>query len=110
MTIHAAKGLEFDYVFLIGLEEGLLPFTLFDKDEGGEASEERIAEESRILYVAMTRARIGLHLSWARSRLFKGRMLELQPSSFLSRLEELVPLVQAERHRERDPQLGLFPS
>jgi superfamily I DNA/RNA helicase len=58
----------------------------------------------------MTRARIGLHLSWARSRLFKGRMLELQPSSFLSRLEELVPLVQAERHRERDPQLGLFPS
>jgi superfamily I DNA/RNA helicase len=110
MTIHAAKGLEFDYVFVAGLEEGILPFTLFDKDEGDEASEERIAEESRILYVAMTRARIGLHLSWARSRLFKGRMLELQPSSFLSRLEELVPLVQAERHKERDPQLGLFPS
>jgi DNA helicase II / ATP-dependent DNA helicase PcrA len=105
MTIHAAKGLEFDYVFVPGLEEGILPFTLFDKAEGGEG---RIEEERRILYVAMTRARIGLRLSWARSRVFKGRSLELPPSSFLSRLEELVPLVHEEGRRPRDPQLGLF--
>jgi Superfamily I DNA and RNA helicases len=111
MTIHAAKGLEFDYVFVAGLEEGILPFTLFDGAGGIDGEQERaarIAEEARILYVAMTRARIGLRLSCAKSRNFKGRMLKLPPSSFLARLEELVPIERAERTRKRDPQLGLF--
>lgn len=110
MTIHAAKGLEFDQVFVAGLEEGLLPFTLFDSG-GGEEDEllaERIEEERRLLYVAMTRARVGLHLSWARSRSFQGRRLELPPSRFLARIEELVPLADSSPHRPRDPQLGLF--
>ena len=110
MTIHAAKGLEFDQVFVAGLEEGLLPFTLFDSGEGeeGELLTERIEEERRLLYVAMTRARVGLHLSWARSRSFRGRKLELQPSTFLERIEELVPLAESTPLRPRDPQLGLF--
>jgi DNA helicase II / ATP-dependent DNA helicase PcrA len=109
MTIHAAKGLEFDHVFVAGLEDGLLPFTLYD-DAGDESSAlaERIEEEKRILYVAMTRARVGLHLSWAKSRNFKGRELALPPSRFLTRLEELVPLAKHEPRRQRDPQLGFF--
>jgi uncharacterized protein (TIGR00375 family) len=100
MTIHAAKGLEFDRVFVAGLEEGILPFTLFER---GDAEEER-----RLLYVAMTRARVGLRLSWAGSRLFRGRELSLPPSSLLASIEELVPLSAAETRRPRDPQLGLF--
>lgn len=125
MTIHAAKGLEFDHVFVAGLEEGILPFTLFDgggkneregEDRGvGSMSrsaaerDDRIQEERRLLYVAMTRARVGLHLSWARSRLFLGRHLALPPSRFLERIEDLVPMAGgAGPRRPADKQLGLF--
>jgi len=109
MTMHAAKGLEFDQVFVAGLEEGILPFTLYDeREEGGDFPAERVEEERRLLYVAMTRARIGLRLSWARSRSFRGRELELPPSRFLAGLAGLVPLVEAGPPRPRDPQLGLF--
>jgi superfamily I DNA/RNA helicase len=87
MTIHASKGLEFGHVFVAGLEEGVLPFTLYD---GG--TPERITEEKRLLYVAMTRARQGLYLSWARTRMLGGRKLEGGPSRFLQNLEELIPL------------------
>lgn len=107
MTIHAAKGLEFDYVFVAGLEEGLLPFTLFDESPDSDG-ESRMEEERRLLYVAMTRARFGLELSWARRRQFRGRTLELPPSRFLSELERLVPPGAAAPSRKRDPQLGLF--
>ena len=109
MTIHAAKGLEFDRVFVAGLEEGILPFTLYDeREEGGDFPPERIEEERRLLYVAMTRARLGLALSWARARTFRGRALELPPSRFLDELEDLVPLAEHGPRRRRDPQLGLF--
>jgi uncharacterized protein (TIGR00375 family) len=132
MTIHAAKGLEFDYVFVAGLEEGILPFTLFEgrgsiarkKEKSGEndgngggttadrdgiPSQERIGEELRLLYVAMTRARIGLYLSWARSRHFLGRRLTLAPSRFLAQIEDLVPIVERTAPKKpRDPQLTLF--
>ncbi|MBX3180422.1 MAG: UvrD-helicase domain-containing protein [Candidatus Hydrogenedentes bacterium] len=67
MTIHSAKGLEFDYVYLIGLEEGLLPFGV----DFGE--EDNLEEERRLCYVAMTRARQGLVLSAATSRMLYGR-------------------------------------
>jgi DNA helicase-2/ATP-dependent DNA helicase PcrA len=111
MTIHAAKGLEFDQVFVAGLEEGILPFTLFEGREGERDApglSERIEEEQRLLYVAMTRARVGLHLSWSRSRNFRGRDLALAPSRFLAQIEELVPMQDASPRRRRDPQLGLF--
>jgi superfamily I DNA/RNA helicase/PHP family Zn ribbon phosphoesterase len=109
LTLHAAKGLEFDHVFIAGLEEGILPFTLYDdeQDEGGRRA--HIEEEKRLLYVGMTRARIGLHLSWARSRVFQGRKLTRGPSGFLAGLESLVPLKEEKPlRREKDPQLGLF--
>lgn len=118
MTIHAAKGLEFDYVFVTGLEEGLLPFTLFERQgavgvadealQSQERLEERIEEERRLLYVAMTRARIGLYLSWARSRHFMGRKLSLPPSRFLAQVEDLVPLVERSSPKPKRQQLNLF--
>jgi len=65
-TIHAAKGLEWDAVFLVGLSEGLLPISMAETDEAVE-------EERRLLYVGITRAREHLHLSFARSRKEGGR-------------------------------------
>jgi len=67
MTCHSAKGLEFDYVYVIGLEEGLFPFGVgFDSDTDLE-------EERRLCYVAMTRARKGLVLTAAESRMLYGQ-------------------------------------
>ncbi|MDR1239687.1 MAG: UvrD-helicase domain-containing protein [Treponema sp.] len=115
MTIHASKGLEFDQVFLAALEEGLLPFTLYDDystPEPGKVKtplrEQRIEEERRLLYVAMTRARRGLSLSWARRRNFHGRTLEGGPSPFFAELETLIPLGRDFPSRPRDPQMNLF--
>jgi superfamily I DNA/RNA helicase len=101
MTIHASKGLEFDHVFVAGLEEGILPFTLYNDNPD-------IEEERRLLYVAMTRARQGLWLSYSASRNFHGRVLKNPPSRFLSELETLVPLVTEERQSKWDGQMSLF--
>lgn len=86
MTCHSAKGLEFDHVFLIGLEEGFLPHGA-SMDEVSSVEEER-----RVCYVAMTRARESLHLSAAKSRSLFGetkprhvsRFLEAIPASLLA--------------------------
>jgi superfamily I DNA/RNA helicase len=104
MTIHASKGLEFDHVFVAGLEEGMLPFTLYDES----IADSRIEEERRILYVAMTRARKGLNLSRARSRNFRGRILSGGPSRFLGELEKIIPLLQDRPPAKKNPQMNLF--
>jgi DNA helicase-2/ATP-dependent DNA helicase PcrA len=82
MTIHAAKGLEFDNVFVVGLEEGLFPHsrTLMNRDE--------IEEERRLMYVAMTRAKTNLTVSFARSRLVYGGRQSPFPSRFLAEIPE----------------------
>ncbi|HET9655420.1 MAG TPA: ATP-dependent helicase, partial [Kineosporiaceae bacterium] len=77
-SLHAAKGLEWDAVHLVGLSDGLMPISLA---EGWEAVE----EERRLLYVGITRAREHLHLSWARSRNPGGRATR-NPSRFLDGL------------------------
>lgn len=105
MSIHASKGLEFDHVFVAGLEEGFLPFTLYETEH---IPPERLDEEKRLLYVAMTRARHGLYLSCARKRLFQGRTLSAGRSRFFDSLETLVPTESALPARKRDQQLSLF--
>lgn len=74
MSIHAAKGLEFDYLFVIGMEEGFFPLI-------GDGSD--IEEERRLGYVAITRAKEELTLSFSESRFYKGRRTELTKSRFL---------------------------
>jgi DNA helicase-2/ATP-dependent DNA helicase PcrA len=83
MTLHSAKGLEFNFVFLVGMEEGLFPHKLSGDDDAG------IEEERRLCYVGMTRARDRLVLSWARQRRMYGR--ESMESSRRSRFLDEVP-------------------
>ncbi len=80
MTCHSAKGLEFDHIYLIGLEEGLLPHA------SSLDSEERIEEERRLCYVAMTRARKSLTLCSARVRTLFGETVHCKPSRFLEEI------------------------
>ena len=82
MTLHSAKGLEFESVFLVGLEEGLLPHSRSLSDEDG------LEEERRLCYVGMTRAMERLHLSWARSRQVFGQRRATEPSRFLDEIPE----------------------
>jgi len=82
MTLHAAKGLEFESVFLVGLEEGLLPHSR------SLSGEDALEEERRLCYVGMTRAMERLHLSWARSRQVFGQRRVAEPSRFLAEIPE----------------------
>jgi DNA helicase-2/ATP-dependent DNA helicase PcrA len=80
MTIHSAKGLEFDQVFISGLEQGLFPHQSLNKSKKTEDEE----EERRLFYVALTRARKKLYLSWAETRKIFGTTQVNVPSEFLS--------------------------
>jgi len=82
LTLHAAKGLEFPVVFLAGCEDGLLPLRF-----GPQPSPEEVAEERRLFFVGMTRARSHLFLSHARRRAWRGVVREAGPSPFLADLE-----------------------
>lgn len=83
MTVHAAKGLEFDVVFITGLEQGLFPHenAVLEGPTGLE-------EERRLMYVAVTRARQRLYLAWAQTRMLHGQTRYAVPSLFL---EEFPP-------------------
>ena len=74
MSVHASKGLEFEHLFVIGLEEGFFPLT-------GEGCD--IEEERRLGYVAITRAKKELTLSYVKSRFYRGKRAQLQKSRFL---------------------------
>ncbi len=98
MTLHSAKGLEFNQVFLVGMEEGLFPHKLSIDDEAG------IEEERRLCYVGMTRARDRLVLSWARERRTYGRdsMEGSRPSRFLEEVPaNLVEALSAPASKAR---------
>lgn len=77
LTCHRAKGLEWDAVFLPAMEEGSLPIRQALDDDAA------LAEERRLLYVAITRARVHLALSWAQRRESRGRAVRREPSRFL---------------------------
>jgi DNA helicase-2/ATP-dependent DNA helicase PcrA len=80
MTVHAAKGLEFDHVFITGLEEGLFPHENSASERAG------LEEERRLMYVAITRARRRLYLSHAAMRMLHGQTRYNLPSRFLDEL------------------------
>lgn len=80
MTIHAAKGLEFDHVYIVGMEQGLFPHSGHDQKQSTEDRE----EERRLFYVAITRARKKLTLSYAHARNIFGQVNWQSPSEFLT--------------------------
>ncbi len=84
MTVHAAKGLEFQSVFIVGLEEGLFPYER-ENDEGSDKEEER-----RLMYVALTRAKRKLYLSYASYRTVFGSKNATEPSQFLSDIPDAL--------------------
>jgi DNA helicase II / ATP-dependent DNA helicase PcrA len=108
LTLHAAKGLEFAFVFIVGLEDGVLPLR-WSKTE--DASADEIAEERRLFYVGMTRAKDRLVLSRAAKRLWRGRVREQKPSPFLGDIEAALVKHQHPEflpRRPEDRQLKLF--
>lgn len=104
MTLHAAKGLEWECVFIVGVEEGLLPYRLFEHQVSD------IEEERRLLYVGMTRARRSLFLTHAEKRILFGREFRLPRSSFLQDMDEQwVEVERFQKPKKSEPQqLKLF--
>ncbi len=101
MTLHGAKGLEFEVVFMVGFEEGILPHSrcLIDESE--------VEEERRLCYVGITRAKDYLYISYATQRLYFGKSSLNEPSRFLAdiptnlvELEEQFEIVKDYRHRK----------
>ena len=82
MTVHAAKGLEFDYIFITGLEDGLFPH------EGVAGEKRDDEEERRLFYVALTRARKKIFLSYASVRTIFGLKKVNSPSEFITDIDE----------------------
>ncbi len=96
MTLHAAKGLEFENVFMIGMEEGIFPHSrsLMDKDE--------LEEERRLAYVGITRAKKKLYLTYARRRMFFGQRSNNTVSRFILELPEHVISEEFVKLRKKD--------
>jgi ATP-dependent DNA helicase Rep len=89
-TLHAAKGLEYPHVFLIGVEEGLLPHIVQDAPD----DEARIQEERRLMYVGITRAQRSLQVTWCKQRKRAGGTLERMPSRFLGEMGSALKTAQ----------------
>jgi ATP-dependent DNA helicase Rep len=91
-TLHAAKGLEWPHVMLVGVNEGLLPFKLGDDEEGkskdsvNESIVQRLQEERRLMYVGITRAQRSLAVSWTRRRKKGREVVAAQPSRFIAEM------------------------
>lgn len=108
LTLHAAKGLEFQVVFIVGCEDGLLPLRWNDS-----LSDLELAEERRLFFVGMTRAQRRLFLSRARKRFWQGQVRERQASPFLQDIEQRLlemsrQAVRSKKAVQQNPQLQLF--
>ena len=94
MTIHSSKGLEFPYVYIVGMEENLFP------SGGWLVSESEIEEERRLCYVAMTRAKRTLSLAFAQSRMRHGKTESNSPSRFITEVDPAYIANPLSRERE----------
>lgn len=100
MTMHSAKGLEFPCVFLVGMEEGLFPGMKVLTDP------EELEEERRLCYVAITRAKKRLYLSYAKQRMLYGRTTYNRPSRFLGEIPDECLESRPKTHRSAYHSLG----
>jgi len=111
-TLHASKGLEFPHVYLIGVEEGLLPHR--GGDDEGDVSEaamaarvRRIQEERRLMYVGITRAQRTLQISWCRKRRRGREDVPCEPSRFIAEMGLQAQSDQPAAGSEMDPDRAL---
>ncbi len=107
LTLHAAKGLEFPVVYIVGCEDGILPFMW------GKAKEEDLNEERRLFYVGVTRAKTKLYLCRAKKRRWRGKIRELAPSPYLAHIEEQLlerqrSKIPGKQTKKKETQLELF--
>ena len=108
-TLHAAKGLEWPHVVLVGINEDILPFKPSSNEEGGELTEvqmfaqtQRIEEERRLMYVGITRAQFSLVVSWCKRRKKGREIIGALPSRFIAEMslnQETVILDPMEKLR-----------
>ena len=85
-TLHASKGLEYPHVFLVGVEEGILPHK-GDPDAPIETLAARIEEERRLMYVGITRAQRSLHITWCKKRKRAGAPVHCDVSRFIKEMK-----------------------
>ena len=104
MSVHAAKGLEFDVVFITGLEQGLFPH-----DNSINEGKDGLEEERRLMYVAVTRARQRLYLSCAQTRMLHGQTRYCTPSGFLDEIPEEL-LLKLNKKAVPEPSYGGYGS
>lgn len=97
MTVHAAKGLEFPYVFITGLEDGLFPHK---KEWGDKKNDDTEEEERRLFYVAVTRAKKKLFLTYASMRMVFGSLQMNAPSEFITEMDEYFLEIEKEDDTE----------
>ena len=107
LSLHAAKGMEFKVVFLVGCEDGIIPL------RWGAGDKVDLAEERRLLYVGMTRAQERLFLSQAKKRFWRGKVREMEVSPFLKAIEEELierqqTILSGSHKREKNEQLSFF--
>ena len=95
-TLHGAKGLEFGVVFLIGVEEGLLPHERVMNPHANDSEQSDLSEERRLFYVGITRAKKELYITRAKTRQIRGKTIEKAPSRFICDLPD--GLLECEDH------------
>lgn len=105
MTIHAAKGLEFEHVFITGLEEGTFPHERAEGAFGGHVDDE---EERRLFYVALTRAKKKVFLSYAQMRTVFGQRLPRIPSQFLLDIDDMYMDAGSTQRTTRKPEKVIY--